>query len=93
MPHFENSINITDFSIPIFEGKKILALFSGFFFLLGPKKLISGQEDMELKKMPFLFGLRILYPIQIRLLDFENKKNDSPYCTSSSFTAYVVASL
>jgi hypothetical protein len=84
-PHFEISVKLWIF-IPIltYLKKKILTLFSEFFSLLG-QKLISGQEDMKIKKnLLCYFGLRILLSIQIQLLDTENLKNpkiDSTYST------------
>jgi hypothetical protein len=47
------------------------------------QKLISGQEDMKIKKTTFsTFVLQFFLPIQIQLLDIENKKiktNSLPY--------------
>jgi hypothetical protein len=56
-----------------------LPLFIFIFF--GPKNFIpgAGRRENEEKRL-FYFGLRILLPIQIHLLDIENPKNDSPYC-------------
>jgi hypothetical protein len=51
-------------------------LIKQMFLIFGPKKLPSGQEDMKIKKNYFsTLVLRILLPIQIKLLYIENKKN------------------
>jgi hypothetical protein len=52
---------------------RILPVFSDFS-LFGPLKLIPAQEDVHVKKKASYFDLRTLLPIQIQLLEIENKK-------------------
>jgi hypothetical protein len=54
-------------------------LFSDPFSFLGSR---AGKHE-NTEKLLYYFGLRILLPIQIQLLDIENPKHpkiDSPYC-------------
>jgi hypothetical protein len=49
------------------------------FSLFGAQKthFQAGRHEIEEKRL-FYFGLRILSPIQIKLLDMENKKKTPP---------------
>jgi hypothetical protein len=48
---------------------------------LAPKKSFPHRKTCNKEKRLFYFGLGILLPIPIQLLDFENRKIGSPYCT------------
>jgi hypothetical protein len=65
------------------DKKKIgLTLIGEFFSFLGPKTHFRVGRHENKGKRQFYFGLRILLPIQIQLLDIESPKNpkiESPY--------------
>jgi hypothetical protein len=56
------------------------------FSLLGAQKLVSGKEDIKIKKNAF--SNFVFLPIQIESIEIENPKNpkiDSPYCRLLSY--------
>jgi hypothetical protein len=62
------------------------------FLFFGPKKtrFQAGRHENKEKRL-FYFGLRILLPIQIQLLDIVNPKNpkiDFPYWRESEESVY-----
>jgi hypothetical protein len=73
--------------VDLYKEQKSFGLYLMNFSLFWAQKAYFRAERYENKeKCIFYFGLRILLSVQIQLLDIENPKIDSPYCTQC--TAY-----